>query len=445
MVIYKAMNSKQYRQVDRKCIWHPYTRMSALKENFPVITRGKGIYLYDVDGNRWLDAVSSWWACALGHGHPRIVAAINRQVRKLQHSILGNMSHPPAIELASRLTKLFPGGKRRVLFASDGASAVEAALKISLQYWHNIGEPQKNKFVSLENAYHGDTLGAVSVGKLEQFHKQYDPLLFPVFRAESPCCGTCLHGKKPETCKLECFVSMERIFRKHSKRIAAVIVEPLCQGAAGMRIYSPGYLSKLAVLCRKHNILLIADEIAVGYGRTGKMFAFEHAGIDPDIVCIGKAMSAGYLPISATVVKEKIARTFSDEPLDHTFYHGHTFTGNPIACAAAIETLKVYKQEKIVAKAATTGRLLALEMSKLQGLPNVANVRCLGMVGAVEFAGPKGCQIAQGVRKAMLRKRVIIRPLGSVVYLMFPIVTPPETVLRTITLLNKSIKSVSHQ
>jgi adenosylmethionine-8-amino-7-oxononanoate aminotransferase len=417
--------------------------MSALKEDFPVITRGKGVYLYDTDGTRWLDAISSWWACALGHGHRRVVDAINRQARELQHSILGNMSHRRAIELASMLVRLFPDTRRRVLFASDGASAVEAALKIALQYWHNTGKPQKTRFVSLKNAYHGDTLGAVSVGKLEQFHKQYNPLLFPVFRAESPCCGTCIHGKKPATCRVECFDSMETILRKHSKQIAAVIVEPLCQAAAGMRIYSPEYLRKLAFLCRKYGVLLIADEIAVGYGRTGKMFAFEHARIDPDIVCVGKAMSAGYLPISATVVKEKVFKTFKDNTSDRTFYHGHTFAGNPIACVAAIETLKIYKNEKIVGRAAESGRLLARELSKLRGLPKVADVRCLGMIGAVEFAGPKGSFMAQYVRKELLKKKILVRPLGNVVYLMPPLNMPRTILSSTVQALRDVVASVS--
>jgi len=443
MVEYPEMNSRQYRQIDRSCIWHPYTRFSNIRgEDFPVISHGKGIYLFDTDGNRWLDAVSSWWACALGHNHPRIVAAIRKQTGKLQHSILGNMSHPPAIELAEKLLELFPDKKRRVMFASDGASAVEAALKISLQYWHNTGHPERSRFVSLKNAYHGDTLGAVSVGKLEQFHKQYNPLLFPVFRAESPCCGTCAHGTKPESCKLECFASMEKIFRKHSQSIAAVIVEPLCQGAAGMRIYTPRYLRKLSDLCRRHKVLLIADEIAVGYGRTGKMFAFEHARIDPDIVCTGKAMSAGYLPISATIVKERIFNTFSDKPADHTFYHGHTFAGNPIACAAALETLKVYRKERIVETAARTGRILSKEMSKLRDLPNVSNVRCLGMIGAVELAGPNGSARAQAVRKALLKKRILVRPLGNVVYLMPPLTTPPANIREMTTLLARAIKTL---
>lgn len=434
------MNSKQYRQLDRACIWHPYTKHSVIgKEDFPVMVRGKGVYLYDTDGRRWLDAVASWWACALGHGHPRIISAITRQTKQLQHSILGNMSHPPAIELAAKIVKLFPDNKRRVMFASDGASAVEAALKISLQYWHNAGHPEKKRFVSLQNAYHGDTLGAVSVGKLDAFHKQYNPLLFPVIRAESPCCGTCSHGKSPATCRLECFASMDKILKEHAPQLAAVIVEPLCQGAAGMRIYSPAYLTKLARLCKKHDVLLIADEIAVGYGRTGKMFAFEHAGIDPDIVCLGKAMSAGYLPISATVVKEHIFKTFADKPTDHTFYHGHTFTGNPIACAAALETLRVYEEEGIVKKAFTSGKLLAKKVESFRKLPGVMDVRCLGMIAAVEFNKRDGITMAQTVRRKMLANGIIIRPLGNVVYLMPPLVIDPRLLVKTVRQLKAAI------
>ena len=435
------MNTRQYRQLDRECIWHPYTKHSVMAgEDFPVITRGKGLYLYDTDGNRWLDAVSSWWACALGHSHPRIITAMARQGKKLQHSILGNMSHPPAIELASRLVRLFPHGNRRVLFASDGASAVEASLKIALQYWHNLDRPEKNRFVSLKEAYHGDTLGAVSVGKLDSFHRQYDSLLFPVHRAESPCCGTCRHGKAPETCRQECFASMETIFNKHSKTLAAVIVEPLCQGAAGMRIYAPAYLVKLAKLCAAHKVLLIADEVAVGYGRTGRMFAFEHAGIDPDIVCTGKAMSAGYLPISATIVKQSIFNTFSDKPADHTFYHGHTFSGNPIACAAAVETLKVYEEKDIVRKAAQAGVVLEKAIRPIAALPGVRNVRCLGLIAAVEMTGPAGTVAARNIRTYLLKKKMLVRPLGNVVYLMPPLITPHAVLKEMAALLHNAVE-----
>lgn len=421
-------SSKKYRELDRTSVWHPYSRYSSIEgQAFPVIEKGKGIHLFDVEGNRYVDAVSSWWACCLGHGNRRVIRAIQKQASVLQHSILGNMTHPRAVELAVRLAGLFPGQPRKVLFAADGASAVEAALKIAMQYWHNTGHPERSKFVSLEDSYHGDTLGAVSVGRLEGFHRQYDSLLFPVYRADSPRCTACPAGCRPTDCRTECFESMRRMLEKHGRTIAAVIVEPLCQCAAGMRIYPADYLKKLAVLCRRHKVLLISDEIAVGFGRTGKMFAFEHAGIDPDIVCVGKGISAGYLPVSATIVKERIYRAFRDKPHDGTFYHGHTFTGNPITCAAALETMKIFEEDRIVARAAEGGAILAAEMEGLRSLPGVLDIRCLGMIAAVEL-GQKaddaaGLEHARRVRDYLLNRRILIRPLGSVVYLMPPLNT----------------------
>jgi len=437
--------TNRYRQLDRSSIWHPYTRFSTMDRAFPVIERGVGAYLYDTDGKRYLDAVSSWWACNLGHGNRRITRAIRRQCGELQHSILGNLSHPRAIELASEIAMLFPGARRRVLFASDGASAVEAALKIALQYWHNIGKPERSEFASLADAYHGDTLGAVSVGYLAGFHKPFKPILFPAYRAESPCCAACKHGKTPASCRLECFSSMRQLIEKHRRKLAAIIVEPMCQGAAGMRIYPEKYLKALAVLCRKRNILLIADEIAVGMGRTGKMFAFQHAGIDPDIVCMGKGLSGGYLPISATVVKNSIYDTFSDTPEDHTFYHGHTFTGNPIACAAALETLAIYREDKVVKQAVNGGNVLREAMASLEGLGGVSGVRSLGMIGAFETTA------ARQIRDRLLdQHRILLRPLGNTVYLMLPLTVNASLIRSTVNTIreaclaiHKGLRSVS--
>jgi adenosylmethionine-8-amino-7-oxononanoate aminotransferase len=497
--------SEKYRQVDRKFLWHPYSSHSTIRNNdFPVIVRGKGPFLYDAEGKKYFDAISSWWCCSLGHSHPRIVAAIKKQAGKLQHSILGNMSHPGAIELAEKLADLFqpksiltrgragqpvpplfslsdgPTGlsvptmekeTRRVFFASDGSSALEAALKIAAQYFHNIGRPERNRFVSLSNAYHGDTLGSVSAGFLPQFHRQFKPLTFPVFRAKAPFCAECGHGgtschargaspdkglsrptcgasqvkalhDNPDPCNCECFKSMKKIIEKHSEEIAGVIVEPLCQCAAGMRMYPPAYLEKLAQLCRAHKILLIADEIAVGFGRTGKMFAFEHAGIDPDIVCLGKSLSGGYLPISATVVKENIYSTFSDRPKDNTFYHGHTFAGNPIACAAALEVLKIYKEKNIVPGAARKGRIMAGRISRLNSIEGVRNARCLGMIAAFELEGKGGAARAQSIKKYLWDRGVLVRPLGNDIYLMPPLNTPDELITDAINLLAEALDNV---
>ncbi|MBU4286418.1 MAG: adenosylmethionine--8-amino-7-oxononanoate transaminase [Verrucomicrobia bacterium] len=422
------MNTENYRDLDRRHLWHPYSRHSAIRDTaFPVMVRGEGVYLFDSDGRRYLDAISSWWACNLGHSHPRLVKAIARQAQRLQHSILGNLSHPGAIELAARLGQLFPDRGRRVFFSGDGASAVEAALKIAVQYWYNLGRPERRGFVSLGNAYHGDTLGAVSVGYVPEFHAPFQPLLFPVFRAPAPCCGICAHGLRPDTCAQECVASMADILEKNAAEIAAVIVEPMCQGAAGMRIYAPACLAKMAALCRKHDVLLIADEIAMGFGRTGRMFAFEHAGIDPDIVCLGKGLAGGYLPMSATIVREALYETFTDQPTDHTFYHGHTFAGNPVAAAVALETLRIYEEDRIVERAREAGERLQTALAPIRGLSGVRDVRGLGLLAAVELAESKeqsGPERARRMAAWLLQQGVLIRPLGSVVYLMPPLITP---------------------
>lgn len=423
---------RHYQMLDRQSIWHPYTRLSAVKAGpLPIITHGEGPYLYDAEGRKYLDAISSWWACNLGHGHPAIIEAIIRQTRELQHSILGNLSHPRAIELASLIAGLFPDD-RRVMFASDGSCAVEAALKIAMQYWHNMGQIHKTKFVSLDFAYHGDTLGAVSVGYLEGFHKPFKASLFPVFQVPSPCCGTCAFHAPAQSCVRECLDTTRAIIREHAHEVAAVIIEPMCQGSGGMRIHSAEYLKALAELCKREGVLLIADEIAVGMGRTGKMFAFEQAGIVPDIVCMGKSLSAGYLPISAAVVRDSIYETFRDQPEDHTFYHGHTFAGNPIAAAAAVATLQIYEKEGIVDQAAAMGRILATDLATLAGLPGVRNIRSLGMIGVVELEDDKegrGTRCAGLIRDRLHANGILVRPLGPVIYVMPPLITP-EPALR---------------
>ena len=399
-------------------LWHPYTRFSA-QADMPLIVRGKGIHLYDKQGRKFIDAVSSWWACALGHGHRRIIDAIQRQADSLQHSILGNLSHPAAVDLAARLAELMPTPDRHVLFSSDGASAVEASLKIALQYFHNTGRPERKRFAYLQNAYHGDTLGAVSVGYLEQFHKPFESILFTAFRVPVP-----LKGDQENAC----YEATARLFAEHGHEIAGLIVEPLCQGAAGMRMYSAAYLKRLSDLCKAQDVLLIDDEIAMGFGRTGRMFAFEHAGIDPDLVCVGKALSAGYLPISAVIVKNGIYNTFADKPEDHTFYHGHTFSGNPLCAAASIEALKVYSEERIAEKAAALETVMRRELSALNGHPLVLDARFLGAIGVVELAHAKEGRVAPArmVRETLFRKGILIRPLGNVVYLMPPLITTEE-------------------
>ena len=403
-------------------IWHPYTRFSALKDGpLPTFVRGEGPYLYDEAGHAYFDAISSWWACSLGHGHPAVVRAIQDQAARLQHSILGNLSHPPALALAERLSVL-TGGERRIHFASDGSSAVEAALKIAVQYWTNRGVKGRTCFASLSEPYHGDTLGAVSVGYMEPFHRPFRPLLFKTHALPFPDCTACNRSTVPDACTQPCFAATEAVLREHAAELAGVIVEPLCQGAAGIRMYGAGYLRRLAALCEELEILLIVDEIATGFCKTGAWFAHQHAGIDPDLICMGKGLSAGYLPISAVAAKASIYTTFADTPEDHTFYHGHTYAGNPIAAAAALAAIRVYEDEGMNERAKEIGARLAENLTPLRGRTGIKDVRVLGLFAAIELDGPDAVQRAQRIRQALFAQRILVRPLGGVVYVVPPLI-----------------------
>jgi adenosylmethionine-8-amino-7-oxononanoate aminotransferase len=396
---------------DRAHVWHPYTRASTLAQGAPpCIVRGEGVHLVDDAGRRYVDAISSWWCAALGHSHPRLVAAIRRQAAELQHSILANLTHPQAIELARRLASMMPTRERHVLFASDGASAVEQALKIAAQYWHNIGRPGKRRFASLHGAYHGDTFGAMAVGYLDAWHRPFKPWL-----AEAIQIGIEELGDGRWARKLDA----------HRQELAALIVEPLCLGAAGMRMYSPDCLRALGAWCAAHEVLLIVDEIAMGFGRTGRWFAFEHAGLDPDLVCVGKALTGGTLPMSATIAKDFLYATFVDLPVDRTLQHGHTFCGNPIAAAAANEALRVYEEMDAPARAASLGARLARRLESLRGRRGVADVRSLGLIGVVELEPEQSAAVISRPHRIRIRLQnegVLLRPLGTVLYLMPPLV-----------------------
>ncbi|MFH0909504.1 MAG: adenosylmethionine--8-amino-7-oxononanoate transaminase [bacterium] len=395
-------------------LWHPYTRFSTFAhEPLPMIVRGEGIHLIDDQGHRYVDAISSWWCCALGHGHPKIVEAIQRQAAELQHSILGNLSHPHAVELASRLAALMPDPHRHVLFASDGSSAVEQALKIAVQYFHNIGRPERKRFACLADGYHGDTFGAMSMGYIETFHKPFQPLLIPADRLPFPGGPAGAGPSGGTSSRSSAFEDALRILDPHAHEYAAVIVEPLVQGAAGMRMYGADWLKKLADWCKANGVLLIVDEIATGFGRTGTLFALEQAGIDPDIVCVGKALSAGYLPISATIVKDTIYATFGDQPVDHTLQHGHTFSGNPICAAAALAALDVYTAPDFLPEVRRKSSLLASTRDTRHP------PRILGLIAAVELGNIGHARL---VRESLVACGVLLRPLGNVVYIMPPLI-----------------------
>jgi len=409
-------------------IWHPYTRYSAMDAGpLPTIVRGEGVYLFDEEGNRYFDAISSWWSCALGHGHPAIVDAIQSQAGTLQHSILGNLSHPMALALASKLDQL-AGGNRHVHFASDGAAAIEIALKVCIQYHHQTGHPEKHSFVSLSDPYHGDTLGAVSVGYMEDFHRAFRPVLFPTFTAKAPSCISCEYGV--QSCDVSCADDIENVIRRNAAELAGVIVEPLCQGAAGMRMYSPECLARIQRLCTEVEVPLILDEVATGFCKTGSMFAFERAGIQPDLLCVGKSLSAGSLPISAAIVRDQYYDTFTDLPEDNTLYHGHTFAGNPIAAAASLAALRVYEEEDLAARAREMESVFRNALAEAATLEAVKETRFLGAIAAVEIDSAavqgEGSGVMNQLRSRLMAQEVLIRPLGNVVYFIPPLVTPDE-------------------
>ena len=393
------------RDLDIKYLWHPCTDINTLEQMpFPIIERAQGAYLYEVGGRPLLDGIASWWCVNLGHSHPRLIEAIQKQSAVLQHAILGGMSHPNAIKLAERLAQITPGDLRHSFFASDGASAVEIALKMAVQYWANIGEKGRNRFVGLEEGYHGDTLGVMGVGYVESFHRDYRDVVRPAFHARSPYCLNCPYGKEPDSCNIECFDSMEDIIHEHHREIAAVVVEPLCQAAAGIRIYPESYLKRLRRLCDKYNLILIADEIAVGFGRTGFMFACERAGIVPDIMTVGKGLTGGYMPLSAAIANDRIYDSFrnKDDGKDRTFWHSHTFGGNPIITGLALTAIDVYESEHVLEKCQPRITQLAQGITRIGSLLGGSRTRAMGMMGVVEIdddCGGAG-RAARIVRKA---------------------------------------------
>ncbi len=411
--------SDDLRRLDRAHVWHPYTPRPDVEAGLPCIVRGEGPWLWDSEGRQWFDAISSWWCCAVGHNHPRIVEAIRRQAGELDHSILGGLIHPGAARLATELARLMPDARVHVHFASDGASAVEAAVKIALQYHHIAGRPERCGLVALQGAYHGDTLAAVGLGFLEQFHAPFRHICRRALTVRPP-----VEDRSSEVA----LADAREIFERHRDGIGAVIVEPLVQGAAGMRMYAADWLRGLFALSREHGALFIADEIATGFGRTGQWFAFEHAGIAPDIVCVGKALSGGTLPISAAIVRDEIYDAFDGTSQDRTFWHGHTFAGAPIAAAAALAALDLYHELDLPARAREIGAELEHRWAPLRNHPAVREVRILGAIGAIEMAGAAEAvtATARRARDALRARGILARPLGGVLYLMPPLTTPAE-------------------
>lgn len=416
-------NTNDLREADYRHLWHPYTDAVTYKTQPHIrIERAEGSYLYDSDGQALLDGIASWWCVAFGHGRPEIVRAIQEQTAQLQQCILGDLTHAPAIGLAQRIAALCPGDLNRVYFASDGSSATEAALKMAVQYWRYQGEPQRTRFVALENAYHGDTLGAMGVGFTSWFREPFAAIVKPALLAPTPHVASA----DPETIEshaAEAFRRMQALIENHASEIAAVIVEPLCQGAAGVWIYPESYLRSLRSLCDAHGLLLIADEIATGLGRTGATWACDRAGIVPDILCLGKALTGGYLPMSAAVASDRIYEAFiAPEDEKRVLWDGHTFCGNPITAAAGNAALDLYQALGLPGGTAPLEQQMSEGFARLARQPGIRYHRTLGMIGMCAFDDtPEGASRAHAAAHHAHGIGLFVRPLGPSLYLWPPL------------------------
>lgn len=403
-------------------IWHPFTQ-DALDPAPIAIERAEGVYLYTADGRRLLDAISSWWVNLHGHAHPLIAEAIARQARELEHVIFAGFTHAPAEELARRLQPLVPPSLEHIFFSDDGSTAVEVGLKMAVQFWWNQGRSEKRRFIALEHAYHGDTFGAMSVGADSAFVAAFAGLRFPVWRVPSAYCFRCPVGMERATCQIDCLEPLEQLLEEKHQEIAAVIVEPLLQAAAGMIVHPVEFLQRIRALCNKHNVLLIADEVLTGFGRCGRMFASELAGIAPDIMCLSKGLTGGFLPLGATLSTTSIREGFRSRDRTHTFFHGHSYTANPLACAAGIASLKIFESEPVFERIAAIARIHAERLSSLKNHPAVAEVRSIGTVAAIELDAVDAGYLSD-LRPFLygffLEKGVLLRPLGNIVYILPP-------------------------
>ncbi|MGC4032763.1 MAG: adenosylmethionine--8-amino-7-oxononanoate transaminase [Tepidisphaeraceae bacterium] len=428
------MTTAELQRLDRQYVWHPFTHMKLWLADDPlVITHGQGVYVIDSDGQRYLDGTSSLWCNVHGHRVPKIDQAIRDQLDKIAHSTLLGLANEMATVLAERLVKIAPPGLTKVFYSDSGATATEAAFKMAVQYWWNQGRPEKCEFVGVEEGYHGDTVGGMSVGRTTAFHKPYWPLLFKTHFTPAP--ADFRSDKSADEVAAGALAQLRNLLQNNCNRIAAVAVEPLVMGAAGMVVYSPSYLAGVRALCDEFDVLMIADEVATGFGRTGKMFACEHADITPDFLCLGKGITGGYLPLAATLTTQKIFDAFLGDPWEaKTFFHGHTYTGNPLAAAAALASLDLFEETNLLAHVRLTSQIVRRELSALESLPVVGDVRQCGFMVGVELVAdrktakpfdPKlrvGAALCQRLRK----HGVLVRPLGDTIVINPPLVTSAD-------------------
>jgi adenosylmethionine-8-amino-7-oxononanoate aminotransferase len=425
-------------------IWHPFT--NAAVDAPPLqVERAEGVYLYTKDGRRILDAISSWWVNLHGHANPRIAEAIAQQARKMEHVLMAGFTHDAAEELAARLRKRLPPEMTHLFFSDDGSTAVEVALKMAVQHFGNSGRAQKSEIVALEHGYHGDTAGAMSISDDSPFTKPFQSMRYPVHRVHSAYCYRCPVGLTRATCHIECVQQLEKLLEENHQRIATVIVEPLLQGAGGMVVHPVEFLQKVRALCTRYDVLLIVDEVLTGFGRTGKMFACEVAGIVPDLMCLSKGITGGFLGMGATVCSDRVEAPFRSENRLHTFYHGHSYTGNALACAAANASLQIFDDEPVFERIAMIAAVNTERLEQFRKLPQVGDARQVGTMGAIELRTDDTGYLSNmrtKLYKFFIDQGVLLRPLGNVVYVLPPYAITREELHSVYDVIQQAIETV---
>jgi adenosylmethionine---8-amino-7-oxononanoate aminotransferase len=431
----KALAREQVIALDKAHVWHPYTAMDEyIAETNPlVIARASGSRLFDADGRAYLDGNSSWWCAALGHNHPRLVRALAAQAERLCHTALAGITHEPVAQLAKQLVKLAPSGLEHVFFSDNGSTSVEVALKMSLQYWAQNGRPERTRFVAFDGAFHGETLGVTALGGVEVFRRPFSSVIMECLRVPAASDGF-----------ERAFSALESILTKDADTIAAVVLEPMVQGAAGMRMYDAEFLRRARALTSKHDVFLVLDEVFAGYGRTGPMWASEHAGVAPDLMCTAKGFTGGMLPMAATLATRRIFEGFFGGS-DRSFFYGHTFTGNPLGAALASEVLKVYEEECVLERAAAKAQRIRRAFAEFLAIPGVIASRALGMIGALELGGRQGYleRSGLGVYHEGLRRGAYLRPLGNVVYIAPPLNISDADLDELLAIVADSVRAVT--
>lgn len=455
MTSHRTPTPAQLQRWDRRYVWHPFTQMEEWEQDPPlVIQSGKGAYLYDTDGRRYLDGVSSIWLTVHGHRHPDLNRALRRQLDRIAHSTLLGLTSPPAVLLARELVRIAPPGLTKVFYSDDGSTAMEVALKMALQYWEQR-RPRiqpKNRFLHFTLSYHGDTAGAMSIGGIDLFHKRYHALRVPTFTAEPPYCYRCPLSLSYPTCHLRCLDPVAKLLKTRHREIAAVVIEPLVQAAAGMITAPPGYLSKIRELCTRYHVLLIADEVATGFGRTGRLFACEHERVTPDLMAVSKGLTGGYLPLAATLATDEIYRAFLGRYDEFkTFFHGHSYTGNALGCAVALANLEVFRKEHTLRRLQPKIRALSRLLDPLNTWPHVGEIRQRGFMVGIELVQdratktpyPLADRIGHRVAQEARKRGLLLRPLGNVIVLMPPLSITLPQLTRLVRIVSASIRTVT--